>query len=710
MICRYYLKIGATEIGDDLDGCIDCTEMVCNSEDIEVAYKRTSIMGGVVRQCTSSIVFCDSAKELLYKEYLDNYLAAKAAFAVYTINNDWTYKKEYECPLDFSSMKYDSYTVEFNCVDMSVAAIIKANKSVKYEFPVSELAEKKSLLYDRLEIKETADYLIVSDDNESSTKNIDLGYNKCYLVSGEVPPCYRHIFLPIYISNVEQVFDYLTFYDEQKYGCDTNSAWGVWKEHSDLSSEGEGPIEHSEVKYLLKAEKPTAIKFGFKMKGTINTGLASSGAGYYNTFSYVKPLRINVVCGRYTDENYVMESVFSSSPIYLDKKNQETFSINRNLEIVLGKNDIVAVVVTVPYMQCNEDIAYGKAMFLNINLAEDSISVSHITRGDDVYVNVIKPQVLLNSILSKFNIVGRFDYNGYYSRLENTVIVASESIRGIDGAKIYTSFSDFCKWMEAVFGFIYEIDEREVVFKHRGSLFSDDVVLDLTGHVNDLSVNLDTSNIYSVVRAGYKKQEYDSINGRDEFHFTNEYTTGVDLTDNKFELVSPYRADAYGFEFLCQKRNEKTTDDKSDEDIFFVEVNEEESCYSLYRTFITGVLSPKTMFNQNFASSQCIRENRGLIGMFAKKLFFASSEGNSDVVVNYIPENSDIEMIFSLATVAKLNVSSDVLDLPKGAFTGLLCFCLNGYKYKFYIDSVDLKYQREQKATYDGIIKSIERL
>ena len=60
------------------------------------------------------------------------------------------------------------------------------------------------------------------------------------------------------------------------------------------------------------------------------------------------------------------------------------------------------------------------------------------------------------------------------------------------------------------------------------------------------------------------------MNGRDEFRFTTEYTTGIDITDNVLELISPYRADVYGIEFLSQKRGQDTTDSESDNDVFFV--------------------------------------------------------------------------------------------------------------------------------------------
>lgn len=105
-------------------------------------------------------------------------------------------------------------------------------------------------------------------------------------------------------------------------------------------------------------------------------------------------------------------------------------------------------------------------------------------------------------------------------------------------------------------------------FKHRDKLFSDNNVKDLNSSFSSFEYKVDSSRIYSLVRVGYDKQDYESMNGRDEFRFTTEYTTGIDITDNVLELISPYRADVYGIEFLSQKRGQDTTDSESDNDVF----------------------------------------------------------------------------------------------------------------------------------------------
>lgn len=709
MLCRYYLKIGVSEIGDNLDGCLDCTEMICNSDDIEVSYKRTSPFGGVVRKCTSSIVFCNEAKDLIYQEYLNNYLNAKAAFALYTINNDWTYSKEYECPLDFSSLQYEGNTIEMNTIDQSVAAIIKANKSVKYEFPVSDIKDEKQLYYDRISLIERGEYTIVGEtDGDYSVAY--LGVTKSIIISNEdvpflTPKYHTHVFIPLYILNSEYAINSIEYLDQELKGHDTDSNPEIIN-NAKLNDNGMGVLSENEVSMVALLEKKSDFSLNLNLEYFIKRKHIK---GPNIEYSLAAPFKIQFLLAlKMTDGNYRMENVGSYElRLGYPPKVEEKIDISIP---ELAKNwprDIYfSIVFSVPITTINRmGYLHSEAIYLYYKITE--FSINYPVKGNNEFIDIIKPKFLLDSILSKFNLVGKIDLN---DNIKNTAILSAESIRGLDTAKLYTSFSDFCKWMEAVFGYVYEIENGIIVFKHRNSLFSSEIVADLTGHIDDILINLDSSNIYSSVRVGYNKQDYDSINGRDEFHFTNEYTTQIALTENKLELISPYRADCYGIEFLCQKRSEKTKDDESDNDVFFVDTNEEENFYILNRLPTSGVLSPDTIFNQSYRPSNIVMENKKYIGVFTPKLYFSSSEGNSDVSVNGVFESSDIELNQSLATVGKLKISSDIQKLPEGSFIGLFTFVLNGYRYTFYLDSVDFRYQREQQSTIEGIIKSIEKL
>ncbi len=57
-----------------------------------------------------------------------------------------------------------------------------------------------------------------------------------------------------------------------------------------------------------------------------------------------------------------------------------------------------------------------------------------------------------NTSDGKYNILPRF--SEFDARLNKTYLLAAESVRAIADAKIYTTFNDFCDWMETVFGYV----------------------------------------------------------------------------------------------------------------------------------------------------------------------------------------------------------------------------------------------------------------
>jgi hypothetical protein len=77
--------------------------------------------------------------------------------------------------------------------------------------------------------------------------------------------------------------------------------------------------------------------------------------------------------------------------------------------------------------------------------------------------------------------------------------------------------------------------------------------------------------IYASCRVGYVKQTYNQRNGRYEFNCTHNYTFPIASVINALDLVSTYRADSFGMEFIRTDYPDlNTTDDKGDSDVFTV--------------------------------------------------------------------------------------------------------------------------------------------
>ena len=96
--------------------------------------------------------------------------------------------------------------------------------------------------------------------------------------------------------------------------------------------------------------------------------------------------------------------------------------------------------------------------------------------GDPVNIDVISPLKLLSRLLESISANSERIYcsikptiRTYISnaftekdnwRLNGSRLVAAESIRNFEKAKIYSSFSKFCEWMETVFGYVYTIEMK----------------------------------------------------------------------------------------------------------------------------------------------------------------------------------------------------------------------------------------------------------
>jgi hypothetical protein len=332
--------------------------------------------------------------------------------------------------------------------------------------------------------------------------------------------------------------------------------------------------------------------------------------------------------------------------------------------------------------------------------------MSFYSRGNINFLRVVNPTVLLNRLLKSMN-GGKEGLNGVIvpsgeKRLDNVVLLPGESIRMMPNAKIYTSFSKFSQWMSAVFGYVYDIDNKTITFRHRSEYFKDTVVKEIE-NFNGYQMSVNSSLIYSQVNIGYNKQDYDSVNGKDEFRFTNIYNTGVTMTDNKLEIISPYRADAYGIEFLTQKIGENTTDNESDTSMFFVCIDP--STYTLDRSDeIEGVISPETMFNSMYAPTSMITANEAFLGGYISQLDYASSEGNTAVRINGNTENRDITLDEGLFSVNEVSLETSDIDLPSD-MTGTVQFEHNGEILQGFYKSADFSYTKTKSAKITLIMK-----
>ena len=560
--------------------------------------------------------------------------------------------------------------VSINAVDDNLAAIIKAKRNILYEYPVADLYTR-SLNYDGLKFQYEAKYVLGGNTYESDGVqyvNITKVFGGTYAYT-----------IPIYkLSNSE-----LPSLDSPIIFSDAQFTESSLEEGVPFAE----ALADVHIDFNFTTDYYVHIYEGIVKNIKLRIFKKDSGGAIEDVWSHYSD-------GFY---KYINEII----PIDLIKGQKVYFMMELTFGAPISEGSFTKNVVDV--------------VFPNF-----SLGISFMSRINTVNIDVISPITVLGKLLDSMTdstetysgLIDDYDPRMSMDRLSTSYIMAAESARGLPNAKLYTSYKKFCDWMEAEFGYVPVINENTVTFMHRDKLFTSTVVKDLGTEINDYEFSVNDSLIYSSVKVGYDKEDYDSVNGRDEFRFTNEFSTGLNLRDNTLSLISPYRADAYGIEFLVQKRGEDTTDNDSDNDVFFVSCDQDGVNLKLYRAYtpsqLSGLLSPETMFNFQYSPRFMLEANKKYIGSCTGMLKFTSSDGNSDVAIDGVKETDDFSIPERLFTVSEVEVETSDINSPDDLL-GLVSLNNRGRTVIGYIKQIKSYIGKAKSSSYTLIVKDIKK-
>lgn len=661
------------------------TDDLENWDEVKASFKRNDY-DGVIRTFSNKFSFAGDARKLLLKQYDEDYLNASASIIISTRNNSWLYNERFSCALNFSTLQDNGRILQINAVDDSVASMIKAKRGTQYEYPVEDVKSPIPLVYDGLELSESAKWLSTGDIYNGEIG--DLLDNDKYVYanfSSNWQPMQLYTeATDINIGNATEILDqsYMAFQDQYLDG-DGNVADGYKDENTIVTA-------------LKSVKLSVDINFNFFIRYQSLAWGSAHGVA----------LRLAKIGTDNKTTTVIIEHFWTTPEETLQEK-----EYSEHFDVPLDKGEKLVLMCK---LECTL-IGGGSARVYYPMSSDSRVTVSWKNRINPVEMDVIKPDTLLNRLLKSINgekdgLTGVIEGTGD-RRLDNCMLLAAESARKIPGAKIYTSFTKFANWMSYVFGYAYDISGNTVTFRHRSKYFSNDVVKRIDD-LSDYEMKVNSALVYSRIRIGFDKQDYDTANGKDEFRFTNEYTTGVTMTDNSLEMISPYRADAYGIEFLADKIGEDTTDNESDTDLFMVGVKSDSSGlkYILNRDYLMGgVLSPDTMFNAMFSPSSMVLANEAYIGSSVEMLTFASSDGNSDVGIDGMGESRDIILSKRMFTVAEVEFETSDVELPED-LTGIVELEYQGKVVQGYYQQADYNFTKSQSSKVTLIVKNLNSL
>lgn len=804
-----------------------------NWDDVKCAYKRSDY-SGVVRSFTSQFEFVGFAYEILLEEFLKNRYEGQATLTFYGQNNTWGWDKLFSCPLDFSTFKRERKVISINALDNSLTAIIKANKSTDYELNIgSDIIADGIFRFDRLPMIESVTYEFTQGESQDDGSILishtggkpvwlgSVGDEICiggtmYWLDDQEDEEGSYLLRAVKACTVKLEATWATAYYKTPGGTPVNGYW---------TSDQISSLQLASLSLTLRITDSSGSLKRSDSPGNVGpvkiyVGEFSSESALYEQYplghaEWDTAKLMASVNGKVYDYSYNPRNGLSS-PYYwketdemLTDRAQRVVKFTGSYELAVG--DKISII--------------SGSTITNLLVKTSAFKFSWEATGDTIEVDAFTPGQVLRALGAKlfdgtFNvqpIISTFD-----SRLSQTLVLAAESIRGISGAQLTLSFSKFCDWMEAVFGYTYYIGEQysspltgptqivgsfteipypdsgyypgtsidatkiryntktgkfyladngyyyswkgynnwvhpstggpwtnrlyqiagkyyyfkmnddgttvdptpieypysaesaglpfqEICFVHRSEIFRDDAEVKVITEAMEGVQSADSSQVFSTVEIGYDKKDYDSVNGRDEFNFNNTYSTGSTVSDKKLSLISKFRADCYGMEFAAQKRGEDTTDSDSDTDVFFVYCSKSGTTYTPYRgTSITGALSDK-VFNGVFCPMRCVQANEGYIGMQADPLTlaFASSKGNSSIVVANKAMSGDLTLNNPLFRADTFEFTTNDLDVPED-LDCLVQVDYDGLRYTGYISQLEVQYAKPQAAKYTLIVKTIE--
>jgi hypothetical protein len=662
------------------DNVYDVSNDIVNWKEIVLSLKRDGT-SGVFHEITSPFEFVLDACDVLKGIFNTYQYRAVADVYVYIRRDDWMYREDkYYVPqvfnLDFTTYRADVGTlgtdgtlgtlVEIETKRVSLYDYLKNRGKVVYDIPVSEVKEAKQWRFDRIELENK----IVFRCTTEGDRGITLGGASSGSRSLGVT------------------------YEKTEIGVEDIMYTRTIAYNRTPNPDDEGRDESLYFAWLSEKSDGIWIDCDIDIAGTVRYPATS------NLPAFVK-LSLVLVLERLDGDPVFDKMIYDVTPN--NNTGVSTVEWKDRGKFLINKGNWGC------YLLFRYETRYGPFVYL-FDL-DGTVTFRYNGRKKPVNIDVFSPKTLLR------NLVGRMtetpdvydadieDFNGDADDL--VMMAAAESVRGIEpndeseGAKVHTSYNNFAKWMN-VFGYEEHIDNNMLTFRNRARGFRADLTaVELNeNECTDLKEYVNTDCLYSGVRIGYQRKEIENANVRFEFNGVHDYSTDLVLEDKALELISPFRADCYGIEFLAHEREKKTTDNKADKDIFLVNVKERDNEYETVKSTFSGNVLINiqdgavndTMFNGRLNPFNLLKLNEGLIGVSATKLRFTASDSNAEIVIDggRINDDCDIPEDAGLFEAVMYDIAScNIVQLPAGEnANGIVRFAYKGGVYEGFIEEI----------------------
>jgi len=329
----------------------------------------------------------------------------------------------------------------------------------------------------------------------------------------------------------------------------------------------------------------------------------------------------------------------------------------------------------------------GDGIGANVNArqlkyTETTVKILFAAAADTTFPRVLPVLYVFKKLMELIG-EGAFVANStLLAQYPNVKITSGDAIRGIAGSKVKTSLSDFFQSINAQFDVGIGVINGEVRLEEKVFFIDYTNPIDL-GLVKDLTVRPDLDKMFNRLTIGSPNQDYNGVNGRQEFNTTAEFSSPITEIAKELNLVTAYRTDGYGAEFTrINLEGKSTTDSEGDNDVWMIHTraipdgyfgaDNNKPVYSLNRDLnplTTGLLEPNTVFNLFFTPKNALkRVSRFIHSLFYKmdslKLKFQTISKNRDLVISGIAEIADVPISSLLPPLFTPNILEFEVPTP----------------------------------------------
>lgn len=491
-------------------------------KDMSFQFQTNKKYFATIRSFSNALKFIEDGQAILLDRMI-NGLGTEEIMYLIILSNDPSqglnyYRMEYKSRLDFSKFNGDPRTgISMNTLQSDVFALVQANENTIYSIQCNSTNEAAiPILFDGILLQDKLNYI---------------GTDIAFLVT------YPNVNYAVPLTFVSQEGD--------SVGVINNS-----QDPTPQFGDTLGYVNYvGNQNYIFSRDRPVTVR----IKG--NFLLTVGGA--FPTSAQIKVFK-NTDTGA---------SSAARAPIMLQILSTGVYSIPVDFSIDLLANETMFIIFNA--------FTVGGLPPMKISWKGTNIGLIFSSEQDPSIAYGIRPVDVLKQLVSQITL-GKFTADSkFLSQNNRKIVLSGSSLRSFADALIQTNFSDFFQSFTSAYNLGIAIRNGILYLEPVEDIYNSlNELVDL-GNISKPILTVAEDFIYGSVKVGYQKQTYNKRNGRYEFNCTHTYKFPINTVLGELNLVSVYRADSFGMEFIRTGYPDlNSTDDKGDGDVFVAMISD----------------------------------------------------------------------------------------------------------------------------------------